>query len=58
MGLVIVTDEKIYKIGGLTILDMELLSLALHELKGDLEQPKLDRAANLIQAVDYVLQAK
>ena len=52
------TSQKMYAINGLAIEDMELLSLALHELTGDLEQPKLDRAVTLLQVVDFELQPK
>ena len=52
------TSQKMYAINGLAIEDMELLSLALHELTGDLEQPQLDRGIKLVQAVDSQLQPK
>ena len=52
------TNQKIYAINGLSHEDMELLSLALHKTMGDLEQPSIDRASNLIQAVDSQLQPK
>lgn len=58
MSEIFITSQKIYGIQGLAVEDVELLSLALHELKGDLEQPKLDRAVRLIQAVDSQLQPK
>ena len=58
MSEIFITSQKIYAIQGLAVEDVELLSLALHELKGDLEQPKLDRAVRLIQAVDSQLQPK
>ena len=58
MSEIFVTNEKIYSIKGLAIEDMQLLSEVLHEIMGDLEQPKLDRASNLVQAVDPQLQAK
>ena len=58
MSEIFITNQKIYAIQGLAVEDVELLSLALHELKGDLEQPKLDRAVRLIQAVDSQLQPK
>ena len=58
MSEIFVTNQKIYAIQGLSVEDMELLSLALHELTGDLEQPQLDRGIKLVQAVDSQLQPK
>ena len=58
MSVISLTSQKIYALGGLFYEDVELLSLALHELKGDLEQPSLDRAVTLLQAVDSELQPK
>ena len=56
MSGISLTSQKIYAIGGLSFEDVELLSLALHKIKGDLEQPSLDRAVTLLQAVDSELQ--
>lgn len=58
MSEVFVTNQKVYAINGLSHEDMELLSLALHEVKGDLESPSLSRAVVLIQVVDSQLQPK
>ena len=58
MSEIFVTNQKIYSINGLAIEDMELLSLALHEIKGDLESPKLSRVVPLIQAIDSQFQPK
>lgn len=58
MSDITITNKKVYGIGGLDVEDMELLSLALHELMGDLEQPRLDRGSKLVQAVDSQLQPK
>lgn len=56
MSEISVTTQNIYSIGGLTIEDMELLSLALHEITCSLEIPSLDRASKLVQAVDKTIQ--
>ena len=58
MSEIFITNQKIYALQGLAVEDVELLSLALHELKGDLEQPSLSRAVVLIQVVDSQLQPK
>lgn len=58
MSEICVTSQKSYSITGLSIEDMELISLALHKLSGDLEQPKLDKAVMLLQFVDFELQPK
>jgi hypothetical protein len=58
MNEIFVTNQKIYAINGLSHDVMELLSDILHDTIGDLEQPKLDLASDLVQAVDSQLQAK
>jgi hypothetical protein len=56
MSGISITSKKVYAINGLAEEDIELLSLALHKIAGDLEQPDLDRASTLVQTVDAVLR--
>lgn len=58
MSEISITNTKVYSIKGLAQEDMELLTLGLHEITGNLEQPTLDRAATLIRAIEYGLPQK
>ena len=50
-----VIHRKVYSLNGLAEEDVKLLCLGLDKAQGDLEQPSLDRAVKLINALKYAL---